>query len=134
MRARFGLTLLVVSFLHLPQTCKCPAPCRPHATQAQIHHGMPASPMVMVPLCCVPCSRYPLRRSPPARASMVQRGAGPKARAVAHSCWQLPLCTLGQRGWVGSKQSETAPGSKLVPGITHVSPSAQDQPLWQHPS
>lgn len=63
---------------------------------------------------------------PPARASMVQRGAGPRAGAVAHGCCQLLLCMLGQRGWVGSKQTEMAPGSKLVPGITHISPSTQD--------
>lgn len=40
-----------------------------------------------------------------------------------HSCRQLLLCEFGPRGWVGSKQSETATGSKLVPGITHVFPS-----------
>jgi len=45
------------------------------------------------------------------------------SRAVAHSCQQLLFCKLGPSEWVGSKQSETATGSNLVPGVTHIFPS-----------
>lgn len=101
MRACFALTLLVVSFLLLSQAHKCPAPSLLHASQAQIHHGMPASPTEMVPPCCVPCSKY-LPQHGQAWCSEGQAlGLVLLPTAAASCCF---VCSGKEDGWEASKQ------------------------------